>query len=406
MYSQNIDINNKLCVVHNTSGVGPTSFGVGHIALNLMRAEYELGINSMIWCVGTDEDVRWAVSANNLPENTVINFPSVGPNRLSYSPAMMNAAKSGKYNVDIIHQHGIWAAVSMATLKMRQFSGIPTIVAPHGSLSQWALNTSKLKKEIALFAYERSNLNQAACLHATSENEISDFRDFGLKNPIAYIQNGMQEEDLVVEGNRDRFFVENGVDPNKRILFFISRISPKKGLLMLVEAINTIKDDFKDWQLIIAGVDEFNHAIQVKSLISKLQIEDKVKIVGPLFGEAKSDAFAAAELFILPSYSEGSPMVVLESLSAGVPVITTKASVWQDLINHNCGWWTEINTQAITAALQESIKMSPENLKNMGRNGRKLVSSKFTWPHSAKKAKRLYNWLLDKDDRPDFVILD
>ena len=131
-----------------------------------------------------------------------------------------------------------------------------------------------------------------------------------------------------------------------------------------------------------------------------------MKIIGPLFNQSKLDAFAAAELFILPSYSEGSPMVVLDSLAAGVPVITTKASSWNDLVEYNCGWWTEINTNAILTSLSEAIKLSKEDLQVMGEKGRKLIEQKYTWTQLAEKTIKLYEWLLGYSNIPDFVIKD
>jgi glycosyltransferase involved in cell wall biosynthesis len=397
---------NRVHIVHNTPSVGQTSFGLGQVALNLALEQNRMGCDAKVWCLSSVEDVCWASALSDLPENKIVRFSTVGPRWMSYSPAMVCAAESDSNEVDAIHQHGIWTGVSRATLKMHKCQNVPTIIAPHGSLSHWALNISRWKKWIALAAYERNNLNRASCLHATSENEISDFRDFGLTNPIAYIENGIQEKYLAVEGNAERFLIQNNIAPDKHILFFLSRISPKKGLLMLVEAIYKIKNDFIDWQLIIAGMDELNHKVQVKSLIKQLQLEDKIKIIGPLFDQAKADAFAAVELFILPSYSEGFPMIVLESLAAGVPVITTKASTWSDLTVYNCGWWTDINTQAIAVALHEAVSMSAEGLQQMGKRGKHLIASKFTWSHLAQKTIRLYDWLLGQADKPDFVILD
>jgi glycosyltransferase involved in cell wall biosynthesis len=316
------------------------------------------------------------------------------------------ASKQALGMFDILHQHGIWTGISRASLIFSQKNKIPVIIAPHGSLNQWALNNSRWKKKIALAVYERDNLNFASCLHATSENEIADFRNFGLTNPIAYIENGIQEKYLSVEGDSERFRAQNAIASDMRILFFLSRISPKKGLLMLVEAINTIQNYFGAWQLIIAGIDEFNHKKDVESLINKLNLEDRIKIIGPLFDQAKADAFAAAELFILPSYSEGSPMVVLDSLAAGVPVITTKASTWSELTEYNCGWWTDISTPSIAIALRDAVTMSVEDLQQMGKQGKKLIAAKYTWTQLAQKSIRLYDWLLGRGNKPDFVVLD
>lgn len=387
--------------------IGKTSFGLGQISVNLAQAQYALGHNVKIWCLDNDENIMWASETSCFPAERITGFKLVGPRNIWFSPTLNKYANRLPYNVfDVVHQHGIWTDISRATLKFRQKHKIPTIIAPHGSLNKWALNISRWKKKIALAVYEYDNLTQASCLHATSETEITDFRNFGLTNPIAYIENGIQEKYLHVKGNAERFREQNDITSDRRILLFLSRISPKKGLLMLVEAINTIQKDFRDWQLIIAGIDEFNHKKDVQSLIKQLRLDTRIKIMGPLFDQAKADAFAAAELFILPSYSEGSPMVVLDSLAAGVPVITTKASTWSDLNVYNCGWWTDINAQAIAVALREAVSMSGEGLQQMGIRGKNLIASKYTWSQLAQKTIRLYGWLLGQDDRPDFVILD
>ena len=125
-----------------------------------------------------------------------------------------------------------------------------------------------------------------------------------------------------------------------------------------------------------------------------------------MFNQAKHDAFAAAELFILPSHSEGAPMVVLDSLASGIPVITTKASTWSDLEDYNCGWWTDISIDSIAVALNKAVKMPPEDLYHMGVNAKKLIFKKYTWPQLATKTIKLYNWLKRLDDKPDFVLLD
>lgn len=394
-------------ILHNVPTIGKSSFGIGQISVSLAQAQNAINHDVAIWCLDDLENIKWASKTHGFPPEFITGFKLTGPKKLWFSPDIKKRAReSGKDAFDIIHQHGIWTGASSATLIFSKEKNIPTIIAPHGSLNKWVLGLSGWKKKIALAAYERANLRLASCLHATSKNEISDFRNFGLKNPIAYIENGIQEKYLFVTGSADRFREQYDIPGDKRILLFLSRISPKKGLVMLVNAINSIREDFASWQLIIAGVDEFNHKKDVASLIRQLDLEDRIKIIGPLFDEAKNDAFAASELFILPSYSEGSPMVVLDSLAAGVPVITTKASSWSDLTEYNCGWWTDINISSVSNSLKEAVVLSKRDLHEMGENGKKLILSKYTWQELAKKTIRLYNWLLKRNEKPDFVTLN
>jgi glycosyltransferase involved in cell wall biosynthesis len=397
----------RIKILHTVPNIGKSSFGLGQISVSLAKSQYELDQKVSIWCLDTDENIKWASEMHGFSSGFINTFKLVGPKNLLFSVEIKRKARQTADGAfDIIHQHGIWTGVSSATLIFSQLKNIPTVIAPHGSLNKWALNLSSWKKKIALAAYERENLKLASCLHATSESEISDFRDFGLKNPIAYIENGIPEKSLSLKGNAKQFRVDNGIPNDRRILLFLSRISPKKGLKMLVEAVNSISYDFEDWQLIIAGVDEFNHKKDIQSLITELNMTDKIKIIGPLFDQAKNDAFSAAELFILPSYSEGSPMVVLDSLASGVPVITTKASSWSDLEEYNCGWWTEISTIAIARALKKAVIMPAKDLKQMGEQGQILIASKYSWPKLARKTLILYDWLLKRGDKPDFIILD
>lgn len=394
-------------VLHSVPGVGKTSFGLGQVVKSLAKAQLDSGNNVDIWCVDSAEEIKWAAEISGFPLCNIRAFPLAGPRFFLFTPQMERAARAldgKKYNV--IHQHGIWTGISRATVRFRENYGVPTVIAPHGSLNKWALNRSSWKKKIALLAYESGNLRHSSCLHATSETEISDFRDFGLVNPIAYIENGVSEECLYCCGDAEEFRKEYNLSPDTRIILFLSRITPKKGLVMLIESINKIRSSFSGWQLIIAGLDEFGHKAELESLISKLGLNNVVKIIGTLFDQSKADAFSAADLFVLPSLSEGFPMVVLDSLAAGVPVMTTKSSSWEDLNTYNCGWWVDICSDSICDAVREAISLSVEELQEMGQRGKQLISSKYIWSKLATKTLELYSWLLHRRDRPDFVLLD
>ena len=333
-------------------------------------------------------------------------FPYFGPPRLGFSLAMLSTAKSFGEDFDVVHQHGIWTACSHVSNVLRKAHGAQIVIAPHGSLQQWALRRSLWKKRLSLLAYERENLRRAACLHATAEAEIADFRDYGLLNPIAIIPNGISETWLGSQGEGERFRGQYSIPPNRRILFFLSRITPKKGLPLLLEAINRMGSEFAGWLLIIAGTDEFGHLQEVESLVAKLRLSDLVKFTGPLFDQTKRDAFAASDVFILPSYSEGAPMVVLDSLAAGVPVITTKGTPWRSLLDWNAGWWIDPSVEAIVEALRNMLSLSESQVKIMGQNGLELVRSQYLWKDQAQKTLDLYDWLLGRQTRPDFVTTD
>ena len=394
-------------ILHNIYSVGPGSFGLGAVALNLCREQNALGSHAAIWCHDTDQDAVWAESSGCLPPGRIRQFDCVGPSSIRFSPAMMHAAIGSEGRAfDVVHQHCLWLANSRITLKMDEKHNLPTIIAPHGSLEPWALQRSSWKKRIALPLYERKNLQKASCLHALSVQEVAGFRDFGLKNPIALIPNGISQSWLESEGDAQNFRNKFNIRPEKRILLYLSRITPIKGLPLLIEALAEIHSDLSEWILVLAGSDEFGHLREVQEAVAKYKLEQHVVFTGLLVDQMKRDAYEAAELFVLPTRREAAPVVVLEALGAGVPVLTTKGAPWEALVTHGCGWWSDVDSGAIAVALKDAIKLSADERRCMGQRGKELVTAHYTWTQSARMTIELYEWLLHRRERPDFVVVD
>ena len=117
----------------------------------------------------------------------------------------------------------------------RRFGG-PTVLAAHGELYPWARRQSRIKKWLAWQAYARRNLAATSCLHALSAAEAEAYREFGLQNPIAIIPNGVEEAWLVSTGCGGRFRERFGLPRDRRMFLFLSRVTPIKGLPLLLDA--------------------------------------------------------------------------------------------------------------------------------------------------------------------------
>ncbi|MEM4204151.1 MAG: glycosyltransferase, partial [Candidatus Methanomethylicaceae archaeon] len=301
-------------VLHLLTDVGPRSFGLGTAALHLGYQQSQLGWQVTFWSLSDENDVRWASAVSGVAANHFESFVGFGPGRLAYSPAMERAAShSSEKGFHVVHQHGIWTGISRVATRLRAYSGVPVVIAPHGSLTPWALSRSRLKKRIALALYERENLREASCLHAVAETEVGEIRAFGLTNPVAVIPNAVADTWRHSTGSAERFRERFRLPADRRIMLFLSRITPKKGIPMLLEAMYQARSALADWMLVIAGADEFGHLAQVEALVAQLNLDEMVRFVGPLLDQPKRDAFAAAELFVLPSHSEGAPLVIPEA---------------------------------------------------------------------------------------------
>ena len=256
--------------------------------------------------------------------------------------------KLEKNSADILHQHMIWIRHGKAASKFKKRFNAPLIIAPHGALDPWALKNSYLKKFLAWHVYEKKRLQFADCLHATSSFEIKYFRKLNLNQPIAHIPNGLNLNlfKLPSINSKKNFYKKYPDLKDKRCILFLSRIAPQKGLHIFLDAFASFvaQKEMKNWHLIIVGNDQ-NGFLKNKLIfqISSLGIQEKVTILPPKYGEEKREIFAVAEVFTLPSLSEGFPMVILEALAFGVPVLTTTASPWMTLPDKKAGWWTKPN---------------------------------------------------------------
>jgi len=391
--------------IHLSSSVSRRSFGLGAVAFSIAKAQLHHGWDTRIWSLDNVADVTAQPESNGFPLERVRTFEGVGPGAWGWSYRLQGAVSSLEDTAGcIIHQHGIWTGISAATCSWRVRHHGVSVIAPHGSLSAWALRRSGWKKALVLAAYERSNLRNASCLHALSEPEAREFRSFGLRNPIAVVPNGISEAWLRSAGDAQRFRHAFAVTSSPRILFFLSRITPKKGLHLLIESIRANAKAFTGWILLVAGVDEFDHQRELESLVDQYGLRNSVRFIGPLYGDMKRDAFSAADAFVLPSHSEGWPMVVLEALGAGVPVFTTTAVPFPELLEHRAGWMVEPSVNSIGASLPDLLLRSPAELHEMGNRGRALVASRLTWDAVATELSAVYLWLLGRGPQPACVV--
>jgi glycosyltransferase involved in cell wall biosynthesis len=269
---------------------------------------------------------------------------------------------------DIVHDNGIWRYYHHRVARLCHRGHIPRIVSVRGMLEPWALAQRRPKKMLAWAAYQRRDLERAAWLHATAPQEAAHVSRFAAGAPVATIANGVDLPDA----KPDR-----PASPHQRTALFLSRIHPKKGLPMLLEAWARLR--VGGWRLLIVGPSERGHGADVEALVARLGLRDSVSLLGPRYGPEKDALLRSADLFVLPSHSENFGMAVAEALAHGVPVLTTTGTPWKVLAERACGWCVDPTPRAIEAALRRALHASAGELREMGRRGRRLIASDFGW---------------------------
>lgn len=325
-------------------------------------------------------------------------YKLIGPQNFGFSLNLSRIIT--RTNPDIIHTQSLWLFLSHVTQRYSSRTGTPYVVSPRGMLDSWQLKKSKYRKKLALCLYERRHLAYASCLSALCESEYLSIRRLGLRNPVAIIPNGVDlpaaECDLTDSSNKTR-----------RKLLFLSRIDPKKGLVELLEAWAIANPKSHNWNLIIAGdAKDDSYMRRLHSLVAKLRIQESIEFVGGCYGKEKATKFQEADAFILPSFSEGLPMAVLEAWSFRLPTLITAACNLPQAFEQNASIQILPEPRSIAKGIRELTSLDVDARTKLGANGFRLAESHFSWSLAAARTKQLYEWIKVRGDKPDFVLLD
>ena len=355
----------------------------------------------------SDEDVgRWE------PVSVSI-FKPVWPEAFGYSSLYMEALH--EYAPEVVHTHGIWVYPSMAARRYCLETGATSIISAHGMLDPWALNNSKWKKVIAYALYEQAHLENANCLRALCTSEAESIRKIGLKNPIAVIPNGI---DLPKGEPSVPAPWQGCLEAGRKVMLYLGRLHPKKNLKELVRAWKaSIGPETSEWLLVVCGWDQGGYENELKALATELELawEDlreqkspgspppSILFTGPQFNEAKSAAYFNSHAFILPSLSEGLPMVVLEAWAYGLPVLMTPECNLPEGVAAQAALEIGQTAKDITTGLKTFFSLSEAERTEMGNYGRKLIQAKFTWESIALEMRVLYEWMLGAGNPPPCI---
>jgi len=299
----------------------------------------------------------------------------IGPRRLGQSFELdrwLND-QAGRGGVDLLHNHSLWMMPNVYPGRIARRHGTPLVVSPRGTLSGWAMSSGSRVKRVFWPLVQLPALEPTTCFHATARSEYEDVRRAGFKQPVAVIPNGIDLPPVLQHEPADT-----------RTVLFLGRVHPTKGLDMLLPAWRAVEQRFQEWRLDIVGPDNNGYLDQMMSLASDLGLT-RVRFVGPLHGEAKRAAYSAADLFVLPTYSENFGMAVAEALAAGTPVIVTKGAPWAGVDSHRAGWWIDIGVDALVAGLETAMSRSRDELRQMGARGREWMAAEFAWEQIARQ---------------------
>lgn len=305
-------------------------------------------------------------------------------------------------SAEVVHLHGLWQAQTRCGARAALSARVPYLIAAHGMAEPWALRHKYWKKRIYLAMIEARNLRRAACLHALSRPEVGHLRALAPSTPIGFVPNGVDLGTLDDLPPRSELEQEHPELRGKFVLLFFARLHVKKGLDLLAESLHRIAPDRPDLHLLLAGTDEGAWA-PFRSRMEEFGLAGRFTYLGHVSGVRARRVWAASDAFVLPSYSEGFSMAILEAMACRLPCLITTACHFPEAATAGAAIAVQSSQDDLTRGLRELLERDPDERADLGRNGRRLVEGEYTWDRQAQRLASIYDWLAGGGRPPDCV---
>lgn len=344
--------------------------GLASASLQLHESLLEIGCPSSI--VGTVQGAGFkSVIPNVYSVQNCWNTPFyIGKNESSIADHL-------PYSPELVHSHGLYTYQNYFWGKYARQRKIPLVYHPHGMFEPYILSRSRWKKRLVGLLFENRNMKSVAAWRVLTAKEGEQVRALGFNQPLIELPNGIDLENIDVCLSA---LQPSEARPRKKLIY-LARLHPKKGLEVLLRALAACGD--QRLELDIYGPDEGAYQSKLERVVSELGLSAKVRFLGSVSGEQKYQAIHDADVFALPSFSEGFPMGILEGMACRKPVLMTPYCNFSPDDTKDVGWVLEPTVEALTGALCEIGEATTGELKSMGQAGRALVERKYQWSEIA-----------------------
>jgi len=285
------------------------------------------------------------------------------------------------HKADIVHTSSLFSPsvfpVTFAARLLRK----KMVISVHGELHPEGLEHSAGRKRIML-RFIKGFIARYPVYHATTDLETSYVKNvFGEEAKVTQIPNYL-EIPPKVERKAEKY------------LLFLGRIHPIKGIDNLLTALARSQIFLRsEYILKIAGRGTNDYSAELRLMVEKLGLSEKVAFVGQVEGSEKQQLLANAAWTVLPSHAENFGLVVVESLAQSTPVIAARGTPWQSLADEQIGFWAENSPDDLANAIENALDLPPEEYALYRSRSRPFVEREFDIEKNIDKWAELYRSL-------------
>lgn len=318
-------------------------------------------------------------------------FPTSAPRRLFRSPPLSEAVRRAVKAFDLVHLHTMFNAPVAVAAGAARSAGIPYLISPRGMLVKDLIRRrSRWAKSVWIRLADRNTVERASVVHVTSDLEKDELERFGWRlASIAVIANGVEDPPAPSSCATVSPDVDD-LSRNRPLVLYFGRLSWKKGLdrLLLAFARTTAGT------LAIVGTDDEGMAPGLLNQAEQLGISSRVRLLPrTVSGADKEHLFSAAQVFVLPSYSENFGNTVLEAMRRGLPIVVTPEVGAAKIVSEAGGGFVVEGTPELLGQGIDRLMEDRALARSMGDNGQRHVIERYGWPRVAAQMEKLYEGL-------------
>ena len=295
---------------------------------------------------------------------------------------------------DLVHLHQTLSYSTYAASRAARKYALPYVLSLRGELAAVCLRRSRFRKWIYRQVLLNGIVRSADALHIVSRAEAAHAAVLDYNTQTFLVPNGIFPDEAVPPAAVD-LTAEYPMLAGKRVVLFIGRLHWIKGLDVLARSFAMAARKFPDSMLLVVGPDDGARGT-MESILRSNGVLERAVFTGTLTGEHKRAAFQCADLFVMPSYSEAFSNAVLEALGASLPVVISDRCNFPEVAEHGAGFVVPSNDVAVCEAMGSLLSDSSMG-DRMGRNGRKLVTERYTWKAAAASMVDCYRSLLRRN---------
>lgn len=377
-------------VIHIVENLDTSYGGPARSVPMLVKHLDSLGVENKIFTVQLKDNEK-----NELLDGLDVSKASLAfSKKIKYAKKLKKMIEKELNTKTIIHVHTMWTYPAYVGYRLAKKHRLPLVVSTRGMIYDWCLKQSRYVKRIAMWVFQKKMLESADVVHITEPSEEKALRSLGVDTPVALVPNGIDVKEMCSSLSKSGARAKLDLDNEKKYLFFISRIHPKKGLEFLVRSWIKIANTLPCWDMLVVGpISDEVYFGSIQKEVKDASLESRFHYKGLLEGEMRIASYVASDLFVLPSHTENFGIVIAEAMAAKLPVITTKGTPWKEIKTHDAGWWVELTQENIDRAIDEAVKISSEEINQKGENGYNLIQQ-YDWSTQAYIMSTTYKNLL------------